>query len=89
MTPFTFSDLVLSSYSISGASDLLSNVDQVIRLQCASSVCFEYKDWDSEQGFGGSDMTYAVQRFLDKVIDHSGLPYKTRFNPVLEVVENR
>lgn len=52
-------------------------------------VSSEYSDWDSEQGFGSSDMTYAVKTFIDEMIWYAGLngKYETKFTPRLSVVE--
>jgi len=52
-------------------------------------VSMEYSDWDSDQGFGSSDMTYAVKSFIDEMIWYAGLngKYETKFTPRLSVVE--
>lgn len=53
------------------------------------SVVEEYSDWDSDQGFGSSDTTYAIQSFLDYLIREAGLSgqFQTKFTPRLSVVK--
>lgn len=84
--PFYYHELIFRSHFLSGVTELLSQVPQHIRLQSAQEVEDQYSDWDEDQGFGSSDFTYAIQSFLDNVIAYSGLPYRTQFNPRLEVV---
>ena len=52
-------------------------------------VANEYSDWDEDQGFGSSDMTYVRQLFIDKMLFFAGLRgyYETKFQPYLKVVE--
>ena len=52
-------------------------------------VANEYSDWDEDQGFGSSDMTYVRQLFIDKMLFFAGLRgyYATKFQPYLKVVE--
>jgi hypothetical protein len=52
-------------------------------------VANEYSDWDEDQGFGSSDMTYVHQLFIDKMLFFAGLRgyYETKFQPYLKVVE--
>ena len=51
-------------------------------------VCENYSDWDSDQGFGSSDITYAVKEVLDNIIMsfYRG-KLMTEFTPCLSVVE--
>ena len=86
--PFSYDELIFRSHYLSGVTELLSQVPQHIRLQSAQDVEDEYSFWDDEQGFGSSDFTFAIQRFLDNVISYTGLPYRTQFNPRLEVVQS-
>ena len=87
-SPFTLSNLILRSYSVEGTSELIRQTDQQWVLQSAQDVVDEYSFWDEDQGFGSSDMTFAVQRFLDNLISYSGLNYRTEFNPRLTVIQN-
>jgi hypothetical protein len=52
-------------------------------------VANEYSDWDSDQGFGSSDMTYVRKMFIDEMLFFAGLRgyYQTDFDPYLKVVE--
>ena len=52
-------------------------------------VANEYSDWDSDQGFGSSDMTYVRKMFIDEMLFFAGLRgyYQTDFQPYLKVVE--
>ena len=52
-------------------------------------VAEDYSDWDSDQGFGSSDMTYVRKSFIDSMIDMANLRgyYMTDFKPYLKVVE--
>ena len=52
-------------------------------------VANEYSDWDEDQGFGSSDMTYVRKLFIDEMIFFAGLRgyYETDFKPYLKVVE--
>lgn len=86
--PFSYDELIFRSHYLSGVTELLSQVPQHIRLQSAQDVEDEYSFWDDEQGFGSSDFTFAIQRFLDNVISYTGLPYRTQFNPRLEVIQS-
>ena len=49
-------------------------------------------DWDENQGFGSSDMTYMVQDYLNRLVYGTG--YETKFVPnsvgfdTLQVVKN-
>ena len=49
----------------------------------------DYSDWPEGQGFGSSDFTYALQSFIDYMIDESGLGgvWKTDFKPYLQIVK--
>ena len=86
--PFSYDELILRSHFLRGVTELLSQVDQETRLISAQEVEEEYSFWDEDQGFGSSDFTYAIQSFLDNVIAYTGLPYRTQFNPSLEVVQS-
>ena len=49
----------------------------------------QYSDWDSDQGFGSSDSTFAIKYFIDSMIKSCGLgaKLKTVFSPSLSIVE--
>lgn len=89
MTPFTSEDLLkrllktegilpIISHSKVTTDDITDSCDDVVEM---------YSDWDSEQGFGSSDMTHAVKSVIDQIIRVTGIPYTTQFNPVLEVIK--
>lgn len=52
-------------------------------------VAESYLDWDTDQGFGSSDMTYVRQQFIDYLLVLANLDseYKTVFLPYLKVVK--
>jgi hypothetical protein len=57
--------------------------------EALEEVASDYSDWDSDQGFGSSDMTYVRKSFIDTMIDIANLRgyYETKFQPYLKVVE--
>jgi hypothetical protein len=57
--------------------------------EALNNVAEDYSDWDSEQGFGSSDMTYVRKQFIDTMISLANLNgyYETKFQPYLKVVE--
>ena len=86
--PFSYDELISRSQYVNGASELLSQTPVLTRVISAEEVEEEYSFWDEDQGFGSSDFTYAIQSFLENVIAYTGLPYRTQFNPSLEVVQS-
>ena len=54
-----------------------------------SEVMSDFEDWDEDQGFGSSDMTFAKKSFIDSMINMANLHdvYKTDFKPFLKVVQ--
>ena len=56
---------------------------------CMDEIIGEYEDWPAGQGFGSSDGTYAIQSFIDHMINYCGLStqLKTVFNPYLCVIK--
>ena len=56
---------------------------------CMDEIIGEYEDWPAGQGFGGSDTTYAIQSFINHMINYCGLStqLKTVFNPYLCVIK--
>jgi hypothetical protein len=57
--------------------------------EALSEVISDYEDWDEDQGFGSSDMTFAKKSFIDSMIGIANLhdDYKTDFKPFLKVVQ--
>ena len=57
--------------------------------EALNDVAEDYSDWDSDQGFGSSDMTYVRKSFIDSMISLANLNgyYETKFDPYLKVVE--
>lgn len=76
-----FSELRLAIESRCYFSDVLFNA--------LTNITEEYSDWDSDQGFGSSDTTYAVKSFIDYMIVDSYLvgQFDTKFTPCLSVVK--
>ena len=58
-------------------------------LDIATEVAEEWSsDWDEDQGFGSSDMTFMIKDFIDTVIAcFTNRNYKTEFNPALQIVK--
>jgi len=92
--PFNPSFLYSRATSINGFSE----IETILKSKCIfgtavfnslESVVEDYSDWDSDQGFGGSDTTYAIQSFLDYLIREAGLvgEFETKFTPRLSVVK--
>ena len=57
--------------------------------EALNNVAEDYSDWDSDQGFGSSDMTYVRKSFIDNMIRLANLNgyYESKFQPYLKVVE--
>ena len=91
--PFNSCRFVLMSCKVSGWS-LLENLipkgefTNVI-YNAQDDLEGQYSDWDSDQGFGSSDSTYAMKYFLDSIILNNGFgdKLKTDFTPCLSIVE--
>ena len=96
--PFNPASLLLKSYSIDGFKENISNkwyesnaklyfIDAVT--ESMNDVEDEYSDFPFDQGFGSSDMTYAVKSFIDNLINIGGFTgeYKTDFTPRLSIVK--
>ena len=92
--PFNPAFLYSRATSIEGFSDLklamearCSFTDAVFN--SLQYVADEYSYWDSEQGFGSSDTTYAIKSFVDYLIGESYLvgEFDTKFTPRLSVVK--
>jgi hypothetical protein len=56
--------------------------------EALTEVISDFEDWDEEDDFGSSDMTFARKSFIDNMIAIAGLhdDYKTAFSPFLKVV---
>jgi hypothetical protein len=87
MAPFTEDKLRLLGGRIEGAYEFLRQTRQEDRLISAVEVTDEYSFWNGDQGFGKTDMMYAVERYLDTLIYYSKLPYRTEHYPTLKVVK--
>lgn len=91
--PFNTSRIVSRATNIEGWSLILKNapVDNMETsiIRATEDLEDRYSDWDSDQGFGSSDSTYAVKYFLDSVIINNNLytKLKTDFTPYLSIVE--
>lgn len=85
--PFSFQHLSFRVRSINGFE--LLNAGESNIYTAVSMVMEDYSDWPEEQGFGSSDMTYAVQSAIDDIIGilELGDKYKTDFIPYLSVVK--
>jgi len=57
--------------------------------EALNELISDYSDWQEDQGFGSSDMTYVRKSFIDSMIDMANLRgyYETKFAPYLKVVE--
>lgn len=64
------------------------NVPPSTILDLATDVVESWSmDWDPNEGFGSSDLTFVLKDFIDHVIGcYTPGKYKTIFNPTLEVV---
>ena len=84
--------LVFNAHRINGFTKMIDDeqIPQWELLEIALEVVEDWtNDWDEDQGFGSSDMTYMLKDFIDKVIwaqTPSG-KYMTKFTPSLSVVE--
>lgn len=88
-TPFTPFDLISNSLRIDGVNVLKVYFPVGYWMEYAVEVTESYSDFPSDQGFGSSDMTYAVKSLLDTLIRVSNLGsrFETQFTPCLTVVE--
>ena len=81
-------DLIMNALRLSGVSKLFNHLTTSDILGHAEMIAEEWtNDWDTDQGFGGSDKTYMTKELLDSLIWVKNLPYKTQFSPRLEVVK--
>jgi len=84
--------LVFNSHRINGFTKMVGDeqIPQWDLLESALEVCEEWtSDWDEDEGFGSSDMTYMIKSFVDTVISNytQGGKYMTKFTPSLSIVE--
>ena len=88
--------LVFNSHRVNGYTEMVKNekIHQWDLLDIATEVAEDWtNDWDDDQGFGSSDMTFMIKDFIDNVITSlymkngmsSGM-YMTKFTPSLSVV---
>ena len=82
-------DVVRNAFPVEGrfTKRVITYADAVY--EALEEVASDYSDWDSDQGFGSSDMTYVRKSFIDTMIDIANLRgyYETKFAPYLKVVE--
>jgi len=89
-------EIIRRAENMNGAKIMLSGSRQALAFtwhslhSIAIEVAEELADtWPEGEGFGSSDGTYVVKDFLDRVITHSALPYKTGWvDHRLAVIEN-
>jgi hypothetical protein len=82
-------DTIRNSFPVVGkyTNRVITYSDAV--LEALGEVAHDYSDWDEDQGFGSSDMTYVRKSFIDMMISLANLDgyYETKFQPYLKVVE--
>jgi hypothetical protein len=82
-------DVVKNAFPVEGrfTKRVITYPDAVY--EALNDVAEDYSDWDEDQGFGSSDMTYVRKSFIDSLIDMANLRgyYQTKFDPYLKVVE--
>ena len=84
--------LMFNAHRIGGFTEFKNefNIPQVEMLETATEVAEEWtSDWDEDQGFGGSDMTFMIKDYIDTLIYTNGRSktYKTDFKPSLQIVK--
>ena len=83
--------LVFNSHRVNGFTNMVTNMNipQWELLNTALEVCEEWTEaWDTEEGFGSSDMTFMIKEFIDNLIyQFAGGKLMTKFTPTLSVVE--
>ena len=84
--------LVFNSHRVNGFTEMVKDeeIQQWDLLSIATEIAEQWTDdWDEDEGFGSSDMTYMIKDFIDTLIwaqTPSG-KYMTKFNPSLSIVE--
>lgn len=82
--------LVFNSHRINGFTKMIGDehIPQWDLLGMAMEVAEEWtEDWDEDQGFGSSDMTFMIKDFIDRVIyQFAGSKLVTKFTPLLSIV---
>jgi hypothetical protein len=82
-------DVVRNAFPVEGrfTKRVITYSDAVY--EALNDVAEDYSDWDEDQGFGSSDMTYVRKQFIDTMISLANLNgyYETKFAPYLKVVE--
>jgi hypothetical protein len=99
--PFNLNSVLATSQLVEGF-DVIRNAFPVVGkytnrvitypdavFEALNDVAEDYSDWDSDQGFGSSDMTFVRKSFIDSMISMANLNgyYMTDFKPYLKVVE--
>ena len=82
-------DVVRNAFPVEGkfTKRVITYSDAVY--EALNEVSEDYSDWDEDQGFGSSDMTFVRKNFIDSMINYGNLNgyYETAFKPYLKVVE--
>ena len=84
--------LVFNSHRVNGFTQMVKDeeIQQWDLLSIATEIVEQWSDdWDEDQGFGSSDMTFMIKDFIDTLIwaqTPSG-KYMTKFTPGLSIVE--
>ena len=83
--------LVFNAHRIGGFTKMVGDeqIPQWDLLEMATEVAEEWtSDWDEDQGFGSSDMTFMIKDFVDNVIwRFAAGKLETKFTPSLSIVE--
>ena len=83
--------LVFNAHRINGFTKMIGDeqIPQWDLLETALEVVEEWtSDWDEDQGFGSSDMTFMLKSFIDNVIwNYASGKLETKFTPTLSIVE--
>ena len=88
--------LVFNAHRVNGFTQMIGEeqIPQWDLLEVATEVAEDWtNDWDEDEGFGSSDMTYMIKDFIDTLISSnyikqglgSGM-YMTKFTPSLSIV---
>lgn len=89
-TDFVFSPIRLLDKlkSVSGLDNLKYANSVGMYIDLAVEVASEWsEDWDSDNGFGSSDFTFALQDFIERIIILEESKLKVEFNPYLSIVK--
>lgn len=74
--------MMIAEADIIGVTQMLQEcgITKTNQYDTATEVAEQWSDdWDEDQGFGSSDMTYMVQDYLNRLV--CGTEYETKFVP--------